>query len=147
MKRQANIIIVLLFVAYTINAQHDHSKHNHNTSEAEHKHNAEPPHGGELKDIGKYHLEILFDIAAGSGEKMSMYILKSNLKVLNSKEAKGSINIKYKNGIEENHELINNYIDKLYCDVKDIVNSFNAIIKITYKRKEYSCTYYYKGMK
>lgn len=143
MKKQ--ITIFLLLITGIINAQHDHSSHEYNSNE--HSHKEEPPHGGEIKDVGKYHFEIFFDIAAPVGEKMSIYILKSNLKTLNSSEAKGSINIKYKNGQEENYGLNNNNNDKLYCDVKDIVNSFNAIIKIAYKGKEYSCTYYYKGMK
>ncbi len=147
MKLHIKLIIVLLFSVSILNAQHDHSTHDHNTGGTEHEHKAEPPHGGELKDIGKYHLEILFDIAAPVGEKINIYLLKSNLKTLNSSEAKGSISIKYKNGQEENYELNNNNIDKLYCDVKDIATSFNAIIKVTYKGKEYSCTYYYKGMK
>lgn len=138
-------ILLLLFAVNTLNAQHDHSSHDHSGG-MKHSHTEEPPHGGEIKDVGKYHLEILFDIAAPVGEKMSIYILKSNLKTLNSSEAKGSISIKYKNGQEENYEL-NSNTDKLYCDVKDIVNSFNAIIKILYKGKEYSCAYYYKGMK
>ena len=145
MKLALNIIIILFFTINTVKAQHDHSSHDHSGNE--HSHKEEPPHGGEVKDVGKYHLEILFDIAAPVGEKMSIYILKSNLKTLNSSEAKGSISIKYKNGEEENYELNNNNVDKLYCDVKDIVNSFNSIIKIVYKGKEYSCTYYHKGMK
>ena len=138
-------IILLLFAANTVNAQHDHSSHDHNAG-AEHSHKTAPPHGGELKDLGKYHLEIVFDVAA-STEKMSVYVLKSNLKPLDSKNFKGSISLKYKNGTEENYELTNNNSDKLYCNIKDVVNGFSAIIKITIKEKEYNCTYNYKGMK
>lgn len=137
--------MAMLFAFNTANAQHDHSSHDHSGNE--HSHKEEPPHGGEIKDVGKYHLEILFDVTASVGEKMSIYILKSNLKTLNSSEAKGSISIKYENGQEENYNLENNNTDKLYCDVKDVVNSFNAVIKISYKGKDYSCTYNYKGIK
>ena len=146
MKLVLGTIILLLFAVSVANAQHDHSSHDHNAG-SEHSHKADPPHGGEIKDVGKYHLEVVFNIAAAAGEKMSIYILKSNLKTLNSKEASGSISIKYKDGTIENYELANDNVDKLYCDVKDIVNSFNAIIKIKYKGKEYSCVHYYKGMK
>lgn len=138
-------IILLLFTVNSVNAQHDHSSHDHSAT-SEHPHKAEPPHGGEIKDIGKYHLEIVFD-AMASSDKMSIYILKSNLKVINTKELKGSIKIKYNNGSEQNYDLQNNNVDKLFCDLKDGVNSFNAIIKITIKEKEYSCTYTYKGIK
>jgi hypothetical protein len=145
MKLILKTIIGFLFFINTANAQHDHSSHDHGGS-VEHEHKAEPPHGGELKDIGKYHLEIVFDVMA-STDKMSIYILKSGLKTLDSKDASGSIKLKYNNGTEENYELVNNNIDKLYCDVKDAINGFNAIIKITYKGKEYSCAYSYNGMK
>ena len=145
MKQNLKLIVALLLAVNTASAQHDHSSHD-NTEGVQHSHKEVPPHGGEIKDVGKYHLEILFDVTASVGEKMSIYILKSNFKTLNSSEAKGSISIKYKNGQEENYELNNNNIDKLYCDVKDIVNSFNSIIKINYKGKEYSCAYYYNGL-
>lgn len=136
----------MLFTINVANAQHDHSSHDHGSTSAEHIHKADPPHGGEIKDIGKYHLEIVFD-AMASSDKMSIYILKSSLKILDTKEATGTLKIKYTNGTEEDYELVNNNIDKLYCDVKDAVNSFNAIIKIIYKGKEYNCVYNYKGMK
>ncbi|MBI3520651.1 MAG: hypothetical protein HY062_15030 [Bacteroidetes bacterium] len=145
MKLVLRISILLLFAFNTANAQHDHSSHDHNAG-SEHSHKTEPPHGGEIKDLGKYHLEIVFDVAA-STEKMSVYVLKSNLKSIDSKNFKGIISLKYKNGTEENYELINNNSDKLFCDIKDVVNGFNAIIKISIKEKEYSCTYNYKGMK
>jgi hypothetical protein len=146
MKQMLRTIVLLLFAANTANAQHDHSSHDHGSTNAEHSHKSEPPHGGEIKDVGKYHLEIVFD-AMVTSENMNIYILKSSLKILDSKDATGSLNVKYKNGLEENYELINNSVDKLYCNIKDAINGFNAIIKITYKGKEYGCAYSYNGMK
>lgn len=146
MKLILKTIIGFLFFINTANAQHDHSSHDHGSTNAEHSHAAEPPHGGEIKDVGKYHLEIVFD-AMVTSENMNIYILKSSLKILDSKDATGSINVKYKNGVEENYELINNNVDKLYCNINDAINGFNAIIKINYKGKEYSTGFYYKGMK
>lgn len=146
MKPALRTLILLLFAVSTANAQHDHSSHDHGGGGIDHSHKAEPPHGGEIKDVGKYHLEIVFE-AMASVDKMSIYILRSNLKVIDTKEASGTVKIKYTNGTEENYDLQNNNIDKLFCDVKDGVNSFNAIIKIIYKGKEYNCGYSYKGMK
>lgn len=145
MKLILKTIIGFLFFINTANAQHDHSSHDHGGS-VEHEHKAEPPHGGELKDIGKYHLEIVFDVMA-STDKMSIYILKSNLNTLDAKDAKGTINVKHNDGKEEILELQNNGNDKLFCDLADAINGFNAVIKINYKGKDYSCAYYYKGMK
>jgi len=135
----------MLFAVNTANAQHDHSSHDHNAS-LDHTHNAEPPHGGEIKDVGKYHLEILFDITT-SNENMSIYILKSSMKQVDIKDATGKITVKYKSGTEETYEMTNNGIDKLFCNIKDVINPFNAIIIINYKGKEYNCAYSSKGFK
>ena len=145
MKLLFSALLTIFFAINTANAQHDHSSHENNAG-AEHSHKAEPPHGGEIKDVGKYHFEIVFDAMAPI-EKLNIYILKSNLKTLDTKGTSGSINIKYTNGTELNYELQNNNIDKLFCDVKDVAHSFTAIIKIKYKEKEYSCAYNYKGIK
>ena len=142
---KALLIFSLIFIGYQALAQHDHSTHNHG-SEAEHAHKIDPPHGGEVKDVGKYHLEIVFEIA-NSNENMSIYILKSSMKQADIKDATGKINIKYKNGAEETYELTNNNIDKLFCNIKDVINPFTAFISINCKGKLYNSTYSYKGMK
>jgi len=145
MKLIIKTIVLLFFSVNIANAQHDHSSHDHSTS-SEHTHTADPPHGGEIKDVGKYHLEILFDVTTSS-ENMSIYILKTNMKQVDIKEATGKMTVKYKSGIEETYELTNNGIDKLFCNVKDVINPFNAIIIIIYKGKEYHCAYINKGFK
>lgn len=139
------VIALTIVSVSTINAQHDHSSHGHNAS-PENTPNAEPPHGGEIKDVGKYHLEILFDITTSS-ENMSIYILKSNMNQVDIKEATGKMIVKSTSDTEETYELTNNGIDKLFCNIKDVINPFNAIIIINYKGKEYKSTYSYNGMK
>ena len=139
------ISLLLILAISSAKAQHDHSSHSHG-NDVEHSHKAEPPHGGELKDVGKYHFEIVFEIAT-SNENMSIYILKSSMKQAEIKGAMGKIELKYKDGTEETYELTNNDVDKLFCNVKDVIKPFTAIIKINYKGKEYNTTYSYKGMK
>ncbi|MBL7889049.1 MAG: hypothetical protein JNL24_05825 [Bacteroidia bacterium] len=139
------IISILILICSGALAQHDHSSHSHG-NDIEPAHKIDTPHGGEIKDVGKYHLEIVFEIAT-SNENMSIYVLKSNMKQADIKGATGKMNIKYKNGTEETYELTNNSIDKLFCNIKDVVNPFNAMIRINYKGKEYNTTYAYKGMK
>lgn len=139
------IILILTLICFSAIAQHDHSTHSHGDDNG-HTHRIDPPHGGEIKDVGKYHLEIVFEIAT-SNENMSIYILKSNMKQVDIKGATGKMNIKYKNGTEETYDLTNNNIVKLFCNIKDVINPFNAIIKINFKGKEYNTTYAYKGMK
>lgn len=145
MKILKGLLITLVLVTRPATAQHDHSSHDQG-SVVNHEHKADPPHGGEIKDVGKYHLEIVFDPMATT-DKMSIYILKSNLKILNSKDASGTITLNYKNGTEVYVQLLNDNETKLFCDVKDGVNPFNAIIKIVYKGKSYSTTFSYKGIK
>lgn len=122
-------------------AQHDHSSHNNGT--AEHKHKTEAPHGGELKDVGKYHIEIMFDVYT-KNEKLNIWILKSNWKVLETKEYTGKVKLKYADGKEVEKELIIG-TDKLFCNVEDITKAFTAVVVVNIKGKEYHTVYNYKG--
>ena len=137
-------ILLLFFVVNTVNAQHDHSSHDHNAS-SEHSHKTEPPHGGIMKDAGKYHFEIVADFAA-MNEKLSIYVLKANLKPVLSSQVNGKAKIIYIDGKEETFALISDTSEKLYCNPTDMTKGFNAIITITIKGKEYSTTYTHKGL-
>lgn len=138
-----SISLLLVFVISSAKAQHDHSSHNHDNGAA-HEHKAEPPHGGEIKDVGKYHFEIVFD-AFTANEKLSIWILKSNLKVIDPKEFTGKAKIQYVEGKEVEKTLTVNG-DKLFCNVEDITKAFTALIIVTIKGKEYHTTYNYKGL-
>src|ERR1700756_312147 len=66
----------------------------------------EPPHGGEVKESGKYFIEVVFDPFA-SDEKLSIWVLRQNYKPAKIEDAKGTVKIKYiKLGKEEDKELI-----------------------------------------
>lgn len=56
-----------------------------------------PPHGGELIEVGKYDLEVILNVMEGE-EKLNVYILNSKAKVLDIKDASGSITLRYKHG-------------------------------------------------
>jgi len=106
----------------------------------------EPPHGGEVKEAGKYFIEVVFD-AFASDEKLSIWLLKSNFKPANIESAKGTAKIKYVklNGKEEDKELIISE-DKFICNVEDASQAFTAFITITIKGKEYHVVYNHKAM-
>lgn len=104
-----------------------------------------PPHGGQLIDVGKYDLEVVFNITAEE-EKFSVYILNSKAKVLDIEEASGKITLRYKDGREIIKELKKSEKVKLYCNFEDIVNEFVVIIDIIYKGKKYSTVCEYAGL-
>lgn len=107
---------------------------------------AEPPHGGEIKESGKYFIEVVFD-AFAADEKMTIWVLKSNYKPAKIENAKGTAKIKYVklNGKEEEKELIL-VEDKFICNVEDASQAFTAFITITIKGKEYHTVYNHKAM-
>lgn len=145
MKVKISLIALLSLFFVAANAQHDHGSHDHNSSASEHAHKQEPPHGGELKDVGKYHLEIVFQ-AVASAENFSLYVLKSNFKTLETKGITGTVNVKYKDGTEQTYTLNNDGVEMLSCHIKEASKGFNATVKITYKGKDYTCFYQYKGL-
>jgi hypothetical protein len=134
MKLASKIALLFVFVISTAKAQHDHSSHSHDDGAA-HEHKAEPPHGGEIMDVGKYHFEIVFD-AFTANEKLSVWILKSNFKVIDPKEFTGKVTEK----------TLTVGMEKLSCNVEDITKAFTALIVVTIKGKEYHTTYNYKGL-
>jgi hypothetical protein len=143
MKLASKIALLFVFVISTAKAQHDHSSHSHDDGAA-HEHKAEPPHGGEIMDVGKYHFEIVFD-AFTANEKLSVWILKSNFKVIDPKEFTGKVKIQYADG-KETEKTLTVGMEKLSCNVEDITKAFTALIVVTIKGKEYHTTYNYKGL-
>lgn len=134
--------MLFMFLISSAKAQHDHSGDSHE-NRAAHEHKAEPPHGGEIKDVGKYHFEVLFDIYTAN-EKLNVWILKSNFKVIEPKEFAGKVKLQYADGKAVEKELTV-VADKLTCNVEDITKAFTAVIVITIKGKEYHTVYNYNG--
>ena len=73
-------------------------------------------------------------------------MLKSNFKTLESKGVTGTVNVRYKDDTEQTYTLNNDGVDSLFCHIKEAAKGFNATITITYKGKEYTCFYQYKGL-
>lgn len=119
--------------------------HNHSDHEGGAETHKEPPHGGELLDAGKYKLEVVLDVMT-SEEKLSVFMLKSNLKSLDLKDASGTATFRYKDGREITNDLKKVNSEKLYCNIGDIINGFVVVIKVNYKGKEYSGICEYPGL-
>lgn len=143
MKLASKIALLFVFIISTAKAQHDHSSHSHDDGAA-HEHKAEPPHGGEIKDVGKYHFEVVFDVYTAN-EKLNVWVLKSNFKVIEPKDFTGKAKLQYADG-KEIEKILTVSADKLFCNVEDITKAFTALIVVTIKGKEYHAVYNYKGL-
>lgn len=108
----------------------------------------DPPHGGEIKESGKYNIEVVYD-PFSTEEKLNIWLLKGNYKPAKVDKATAKVTIKYPkldDGTkEETRELILSE-DRFYCNVSEPSSTFNAFITITVKGKEYTMVYNQKGM-
>lgn len=138
------IALLFAFAFSTAKAQHDHSSHSHG-DEGTHTHKIEPPHGGIIKEAGKYHIEIVMDPMVVK-EKLNVYILKASLKPIQVKGITGKTSIHYSNGTSTEIQLINNETDKLYANIANVSEPFTALITLTINEKEYNVNYEYKGI-
>lgn len=142
MKLSFKIVVLFVLLISSAKAQHDHSSHSHDDGTA-HEHKAEPPHGGEIKDVGKYHFEVLFDVYTAN-EKLNIWVLKSNFKVIEPKDFTAKAKLQYADG-KEIEKTLTVGSEKLFCNVEDVTKAFTAVIVITIKGKEYHTVYNYNG--
>lgn len=105
----------------------------------------EPPHGGEVKEAGKYFIEVVFDPFAAD-EKLSVWVLKSNYKPAKIENAKAIAKIKYVHASKEEDKELTISDDKFVCSIDDASQAFTAFITVTIKGKEYRAVYNHKSM-
>ncbi len=105
----------------------------------------EPPHGGEVKEAGKYNIEVSFDPFSNE-EKLNVWLLKPSYKPAKLAKTTGKVTIKYpKLEKEETVDLILSE-DRFYCNVSEPSSTFTAFITITQKGKEYKMVFNQRGM-
>ena len=108
----------------------------------------EPPHGGEIKEAGKYNIEVVFDPFSNE-EKLNVWLLKGNYKPAKSEKATAKVTIKYpklEDGKKEETKDLILSEDRFYCNVSEPSATFTAFITITLKSKEYKMVFNQKGM-
>lgn len=123
---------ILLMNAGTIMAQHDHGSHNHGGSSQSHQ----PPHGGQIKEAGKYHIEMLVNMLLKQ-DKITLYVLKSNLKPVANEGITGTITIKYKDGTTVTDTLFPREDDYFVAPLKK-TEPLTCIVKFQIKGKTVS---------
>lgn len=106
-----------------------------------------PPHGGEIKEAGKYNIEVVFD-PFSNDEKLNVWLLKGNFKPAKTDKATGKVTIKYPKLDPPKEETIDLTLfeDRFFCNVSEPSATFTAFITITVKGKEYKMVYNQKGM-
>jgi hypothetical protein len=131
---------ILLMNAATLMAQHDHGGHNHGGSSQSHQ----PPHGGQIKEAGKYHIEMLVNMLLKQ-DKITLYLLKSNLKLVANEGITGTITIKYKDGTIVTDTLLSRGDDYFVAQLKK-TEPFTCTVKFQVKGKTVSAVFSYSGL-
>ncbi|MBL7921187.1 MAG: hypothetical protein JNJ40_12790 [Bacteroidia bacterium] len=135
------IIVIIIFFALVVKAQHNHGNEEHNEMPV-FKHL--PKHGGEIVEAGKYKLEILIS-PISVDEKLTVYILKNSYKEIQPKELTGYVIMKFKSGQIDTVSLISDK-GKLYATDINVSLKSNMIFKIYINGKNVSGIYFNNGI-
>lgn len=129
------VLFFLLFLSTKfIIAQHDHSFDFDNRSHVE-----IAPHGGELKESGKYTIEMLANLILKE-DKLSFYVYKRNMKLLSTEEINGTIEVKYEDGTIVNETLEKRENGQFVAQLEN-TTSFQCIVSFIIKGKKYTAEF------
>lgn len=141
MKYLKNFILLLSIISFTsIYAQHDHSSHSHAPTIVK----QQAPHGGEIKEIGKYKLEVVSNMMLKK-DQLRFYLFKGNFKPLLNQEITGELIINKPDGTSINQSLQAKGDDFFVAQV-DGVGVLSCTIKFLIKGKRVSKTFIQKGL-
>ena len=134
------LIISLMFVTVIVNAQHDHGSHGgtHTT------HVEQPPHGGIVKKVGKYKIEMVTELFL-KNDQLRFYILKSNLKSILNEGVTGEVTIGSNDGKTYIQTLQAKGNDFFVAQLKSS-ESFQATVKFIIKGKTISTVFTHQGI-
>ena len=142
-----SITIVVLMISCTMAmmsttaiAQHDHSSH----SPGGHAEMIELPHGGAMKTVGKYNLEMVVDMLQAQNQ-IKFYLFKTNLKPLLNSEINGSVTIETKGGKSTTIDLRKLGEDGFTSDLGS-TEPFKCTVRFTIKRKSISTYFSHMGL-
>lgn len=124
----------------TVIAQHDHSSH----GPGGHAEMIQPPHGGSMKTVGKYNVEMVVDMLQAQNQ-MKFYLFKTNLKPLFNSEISGSVTVETKDGKSTNADLRKLGEDGFTTDLGS-TEPFNCTVRFVIKRKTISTYFSHKGL-
>ncbi len=137
------IIALLLFAGMTISlAQHDHGSHSHSQSTASPMFN--PPHGGMMKMVGKYHIEMVVNMLQME-DKVSVYLLNSKGKTLSNDGITGTVMFMYGDNTTVKGQLLARGDDHFAAQLKS-TEPFTAMVSLNVKGKTITASFEYGGL-
>jgi hypothetical protein len=136
------LFIIFLTTVARVSAQHDHGSHGSGESHATHEH--QPPHGGEMKEVGKYHVEMVAELLLKK-DQLTFYLFKTNLKPITNEGISGTISIRSKDSIWPIEPLVAKGNGAFSAQFKSI-ESFNCEVIFTIKGKSISTNFTHEGL-
>jgi Heavy metal binding domain len=133
------VVFVLSFCSTNSYAQHDHGGGGHSTMEA-----AKPPNGGEIKEIGKYKIEIVTELFLRK-DQLRFYLYKGNFKAISNEGITGTITIKNKDG-NTSTQTLQAKGDEFFVAQLEDSDSFQATVKFIIKGKTVSTVFSHMGI-
>ena len=124
-----------------VHAQHDHGSH----GSMGHAQMDAPPHGGVLKDAGKYRIEMVVDLLLIQ-DRLTFYLYKGSMKPLSEKdEISGSITFINDEAASSKTVLESRGGNRFVAQLKD-TGPFRLTVEFVIKGKTVSAVFEHKGL-
>lgn len=141
-KTGIHLLAILLVSSGTLMAQHNHGSPDNGGSAQPHAQH--PPHGGQMKEAGKYHIEMVANLFLKK-DKLAFYLFKGNLKPVTNEGISGTITIEYKDGSTVTDTLPAKGDDYFAAQLEK-PEPFNCIVKFQVKGKTVSAIFTHSGL-
>ncbi len=139
-KLKKGIRLIIFLMATAFYSTGTFAQHNHGGSGETHESAEEQsPNGGELKNAGKYKVEIVTNLFQKK-DKLSFYLFKGNLKTISTEDVSGTITIKYRDGSTTTEDLVAKGNERFVAQVKGS-ESFQGTVTFIIKGKSISVAF------
>ncbi len=141
MKQLNRNIVLLTVILYSINAysQHDHGSH----GSAHATHIEQPPHGGIIKEVGKYKIEMVAELFLKK-DQLRFYLFKGNFKTVLNEGITGTLTFKDSEG-KTTTQTLQAKGDDFFAAQLNKLDSFQVIVKFNIKGKTISSVFAING--
>jgi len=136
------LLLTIVLSSSTIYAQHNHSNHQH---ESMHEMDMKPaPHGGELKDAGKYQVEMIAELFLKE-DQLIFYLYKGNLKLISTEGITGTITLTYNDGTNSTEPLFSKGSSHFVAQLEN-KEAFQCVVSFLIKDKTFSAVFSHPGL-
>lgn len=136
-------LFIAMFWTSILYAQHNHGSHGGHGSIG-HTQMDMPPHGGVLKDAGKYRAEMTVDLLLIQ-DRLAFYLFKGNMKPLSSKEVTGTITFHNADGTTSTSALVAKGGNRFVAQLEN-TDPFRCTVDFIVKGKPISTVFSHKGL-